>query len=80
LVSVDPWGSPEGWQVVATSQNETAVAVILGNPAMIDAYRTGIPDNGEPFPDGAKMAKVHRKKSEFLLREALIRIPSQLLL
>ena len=27
--------------------------------AMIDAYRAGIPGNGKPFPDGAKMAKVH---------------------
>jgi hypothetical protein len=34
-------------------------AVILGNPVMIDAYRAGIPSNGQPVPDGAKMAKVH---------------------
>jgi hypothetical protein len=26
---------------------------------MIDAYKAGIPGNGKPFPDGAKMAKVH---------------------
>ena len=35
------------------------LAVILGNPAMIDAYKAGIPGNGKPFPDGAKMAKIH---------------------
>src|SRR5258708_10405856 len=42
-------------------------AVILGNPAMIDAYRAGIPRNGKPVPDGAKMAKVHwtPKPNEF---------------
>jgi Cytochrome P460 len=34
-------------------------AVILGNPAMIDAYKEGVPGNGKPFPDGAKMAKIH---------------------
>ena len=33
--------------------------MILGNPAMIEAYKAGIPGNGKPFPDGAKMAKVH---------------------
>ena len=56
----------EDWRVVAISYNEHAVAVILGNPAMIDAYRAGIPGNGKPFPDGAKMAKIHwnPKKSE----------------
>ena len=26
---------------------------------MIAAYKAGIPGNGKPFPDGAKMAKVH---------------------
>jgi hypothetical protein len=33
---------------------------------LIDAYRAGIPDNGKPFPDGSKMAKVHwiPKKNE----------------
>jgi hypothetical protein len=35
------------------------MAAILGNPAMIAAYEAGIPGNGKPFPDGAKMAKVH---------------------
>jgi hypothetical protein len=49
----------EGWQVIALSQSETLLAVILGNPAMIDAYKAGIPGNGKPFPDGAKMAKIH---------------------
>jgi hypothetical protein len=34
-------------------------AVILGNPTMIEAYKAGIPVNGKPFPDGAKMAKIH---------------------
>jgi hypothetical protein len=36
-------------------------AVILGNPAMIEAYQAGIPGNGKHFPDGAKMAKIHWK-------------------
>ena len=26
---------------------------------MIAAYKAGIPGNGKPFPDGAKMAKIH---------------------
>ncbi|MBZ5644948.1 MAG: cytochrome P460 family protein [Acidobacteriia bacterium] len=56
----------EGWQAVSISHSQTAVAVILANPVMIDAYRTGVPGNGKPFPDGSKMAKIHwePKKSE----------------
>jgi hypothetical protein len=26
---------------------------------MFDAYKEGVPGNGNPFPDGAKMAKIH---------------------
>ena len=49
----------DGWQTIAISHNGDLLAVILGNPAMIDAYKTGVPGNGKPFPDGAKMAKIH---------------------
>jgi hypothetical protein len=49
----------EDWAVIATSDNGGKIAVIVGNPAMIDAYKEGVPGNGKPFPDGAKMAKVH---------------------
>jgi Cytochrome P460 len=49
----------DGWQIISISHNGELLAVILGNPAMIDAYKTGAPGNGKPFPDGAKMAKIH---------------------
>jgi hypothetical protein len=49
----------EDWQVVSVSQTEGAIAVILANPVMMEAYRGGIPDNGKPFPDGSKIAKIH---------------------
>jgi hypothetical protein len=49
----------EGWQVVSISQNGGLMAAIMANPVMIQAYQAGIPGNGKPFPEGAKMAKVH---------------------
>ena len=49
----------EGWQAVSLSHNDKLVALILANPVMITAYQSGIPGNGKPFPDGAKMAKIH---------------------
>ena len=48
----------ESWQAVAIS-HAGRLALILANPVMIDAYQAGIPGNGKPFPDGAKMAKIH---------------------
>ena len=49
----------EAWQVVSISQDGNLVAAILANPVMIKAYLAGVPGNGKPFPDGAKMAKIH---------------------
>ena len=49
----------EDWRVVSVSYDNGALAVILANAVMIDAYRSGIPGNGKPFPDGSMMAKIH---------------------
>jgi hypothetical protein len=49
----------EGWPVIAISENGGKISVIMGNSVMIDAYKGGAPGNGKPFPDGAKMAKIH---------------------
>jgi hypothetical protein len=49
----------ESWQTIAVSQNQTVISVILGNPEIIQAFESGIPGNGKPFPDGSKMAKIH---------------------
>ena len=49
----------EAWHLVSVSQDGGLFAAILANPAMINAYKAGIPGNGKPFPDGARMAKIH---------------------
>lgn len=51
----------EKWEVINLSNNNGALAAILGNPAMIAAFKAGIPANGKPVPDGARMAKIHWK-------------------
>lgn len=58
----------DAWQLIATSQPDDAsgcgtskvgcMKAILGNPAMIQAYREGIPANGKAVPDGAALAKI----------------------
>jgi hypothetical protein len=55
----------EGWQVVSVARTDERLKVIVANPTMIDAYRAGVPGNGQPFPDGSKIAKLewHPKKS-----------------
>src|ERR1700731_2966171 len=67
----------EVWQTISISHNGEMLAVILGNPAMIDAYKAGVPGNGKPFPDGAKMAKIHwnAKKNETAPGQPLVAGP-----
>ena len=64
----------EDWAVIAISENGGKMAAILGNPAMIDAYKDGVPGNGKPFPDGARMAKIHwtPKKQEAYPGEPMV--------
>lgn len=49
----------ESWQLISISHGGPVMAATLGNPVMIKAYMDGIPANGKPVPDGAKMAKIH---------------------
>ena len=55
----------EGWSVVSSARTDDVLKVIVANPTMIAAYKSGIPGNGKPFPDGSKIAKLQwsQKKS-----------------
>ncbi len=50
----------EDWKVVAPSfrTDLTEVRIILANDTMIDAYRSGVPENGQGFPDGSIIVKI----------------------
>jgi hypothetical protein len=48
----------EDWQVVSIAQTDEVLKVIVANPAMIAAYKAGVPGNGGKFPDGSKIAKI----------------------
>jgi hypothetical protein len=49
----------DDWQLIAVTYNGAMLDAVLGNPVMIEAYKAGIPGNGKPVPDGARMAKIH---------------------
>ena len=54
----------EDWAVVATSETSELMKVMVANPAMIAAYKAGIPLNGKPFPDGATIVKIEWTKKK----------------
>src|SRR5881227_200400 len=51
----------EDWAVVSSARTDEVLKVIVANPTMIKAYKSGIPGNGQPFPDGSKIAKLQWK-------------------
>ncbi len=51
----------EDWSVVSSARTDEVLKVIVANPTMIEAYKAGVPGNGQPFPDGSKIAKLQWK-------------------
>jgi hypothetical protein len=48
----------EDWSVVSSARTDEVLKVIVANPIMIKAYKAGVPGNGQPFPEGSKIAKL----------------------
>jgi len=60
----------ETWQAVAPSYrtDKNEIRIILGNDALVKAYKDGVPENGKPFPDGSVLVKIgysERKSADF---------------
>src|SRR5689334_4448895 len=51
----------EDWSVVSSARTDEVLKVIVANPEMINAYKSGVPGNGQPFPDGSKIVKLQWK-------------------
>jgi hypothetical protein len=68
----------EDWQDVAVSQTEQGIKAILANPAMINAYKEGIPGNGKPFPDGSAIVKIEWSKKKGPASPYFVEVPDKL--
>ncbi|MGC2465711.1 MAG: cytochrome P460 family protein [Candidatus Acidiferrum sp.] len=51
----------EDWSVVSSARTDEVLKVIVANPAMINAYKAGVPGNSQPFPDGSMIVKLQWK-------------------
>jgi hypothetical protein len=51
----------EDWALVSSARTDKEMKVIVANPAMIKAFKAGVPGNGQTFPDGSKIAKLQWK-------------------
>ena len=68
----------ENWQVVAVSQTDDLLKVMVANPVMMAAYRSGVSDNGQSFPDGSKIAKIEWKPKKNTEAPFSVRVPDTL--
>ena len=48
----------EDWSVVSTARTDQVLKVIVGSPAMIKAYKAGVPGNDQRFPEGSMIVKI----------------------
>ena len=51
----------EDWAVVSSARTDEVLKVIVANPTMIEAFKSGVPKNGVLFPDGSKVVKLQWK-------------------
>ena len=48
----------EDWSVVSSAHTSDVLKVIVANPAMIQAYKRGVPGNSQSFPEGSMIVKL----------------------
>jgi hypothetical protein len=65
----------EDWSVVSSAQTDEVLKVIVANPAMINAYKAGVPGNGQPFPEGSKIAKLQWKPKKSTEAPFVVDVP-----
>jgi Cytochrome P460 len=51
----------EDWAAASSARTDQVLKVIVANPIMIDAYKSGVPGNGRLFPDGSMIVKLQWK-------------------
>jgi len=66
------------WQLISSAKTGDRMKVILGNPIIIAAFRSGIPGNGKPFPEGSKIAKLQWKPKKSSEAPFVVDVPDTL--
>ena len=68
----------EDWSVVSSARTDEVLKVIVGSPAMIKAYKAGVPGNGQPFPEGSRIVKIQWKPKKSTEAPFVVDVPDHL--
>ena len=66
----------ESWEMVSSARTDTELKVMLANPVMINAYKAGIPGNGQAFPEGSKIVKLQWKHEKSKEAPFVVEVPA----
>jgi hypothetical protein len=65
----------EDWAVVSSARTDAVLKVIVGNQTMINAYKAGVPGDGQPFPDGSQIVKLQWKPKKSTEAPFVVDVP-----
>jgi hypothetical protein len=65
----------EDWSVASSARTDEILKVIVANPAMIKAYKAGVPGNGQVFPDGSMIVKLQWKLKKSTEAPFVVEVP-----
>src|SRR5271170_2852892 len=65
----------EDWADVSSARTTEVLKVIVANPTMINAYKAGVPGNGQLFPDGSKIVKLQWKQKTSTEAPFVVEVP-----
>jgi hypothetical protein len=65
----------EDWAVVSSARQDEILKVIVANPAMIKAFKAGVPGNGRPFPEGSMIVKLQWKQKKSTEAQFAVDVP-----
>jgi hypothetical protein len=65
----------EDWPVVSSAHTDEVLKVIVANRAMINAYKSGVPGNGQTFPEGSLIVKLQWKPKKSTEAPFVVDVP-----
>src|ERR1700733_9617477 len=65
----------EDWAAASSARTDEVLKVIVANPAMIKAYKAGVPGNGQPFPEGSMIVKLQWKPKKSTEAPFVVDVP-----
>jgi hypothetical protein len=65
----------EDWAVVSSARTDEVLKVIVANPTMIRAYKTGVPGEGQTFPEGSRIVKLQWKPKKSTEAQFAVDVP-----